>query len=206
MTGEDLRNTPLFSGILAEAQAKAEAIRMQAEDEAVTILTSAREKAEEAASQEATQLTFRLEELKRRVDSTKRNIERKLALQQMDCLEQEVLAKVREKLSTMVGTEHYQNMVVGWIAEAAIGLDRKEAIVNCSAAEKVSDEMLRQAEKLVMKSTGGKVHLTYDSTPLQGQGIVVSTPDGLVSYNNQVETRIHRYERSIRTILEQHHE
>jgi hypothetical protein len=61
--------------------------------------------------------------------------------------------------------------LVRWIAEAAIGLDRPEAIVNCSFREQIDADMLRSGERLVKETTGRDVSLHFGGAILTGQAL-----------------------------------
>jgi hypothetical protein len=64
------------------------------------------------------------------------------------------LELVAVKMAALVGTDEYRRPCAG-IAEAAIGLDRPEAIVNCSFREQIDADMLRSGERLVKETTAG---------------------------------------------------
>ena len=67
----------------------------------------------------------------------------------------------------------------------------------------VTPEMLRAAEHLVKKETGADVQLSIDPERLSGAGVVLSSMDGKVSYNNQLDVRMRRYSRDIRRIVQE---
>jgi len=58
------------------------------------------------------------------------------------------------------------------------------------------------AQDLVLQNIGRKVTLTFNTEPLSAQGVVVSSVDGKVAYNNQVATRIGRYGRELKDLME----
>ncbi|MPN55410.1 hypothetical protein SDC9_203092 [bioreactor metagenome] len=62
--------------------------------------------------------------------------------------------------------------------------------------------MLNQAKRLVETSTGKSVKLVFDEVPLTSQGVVVSSIDGKVSYDNRVVTRVERYGRAMNELME----
>lgn len=90
-----------------------------------------------------------------------------------------------------------------WIAEAAIGLGKKEAKVAYSSLYPVGEEELKRAQELVKEATGSDVTLTLDSLHIDGIGVVLTSLDGKVSYNNQLDTRLRRYQRDIRKIIQE---
>ena len=109
---------------------------------------------------------------------------------------------VSQKMAALVGTQAYRSVLIGWIAEAAIGLNSPEARVACSFRESLDEQMLRDAEQMVLRDTGKQVHLRVHDEPLSAQGIEVSTPDGKIAFNNQVSTRLIRHERDLKELME----
>ena len=63
--------------------------------------------------------------------------------------------------------------------------------------------MLREAEKLVKKETGADVSLSLDSSRVSSPGVILTSIDGKVSYNNQLDVRMRRYSRDIRRIIQE---
>ena len=200
MKGED---NPLIQGILQEARAKADEIEKKAGIEAESIISEARERAEREAGLERKSYSVRLEQIQAREESARRSIDRLAELRSLDSAYTEVMEEVDRRLKVVVSNPSFSSILVSWIAEAAIGLDRKEAKVSFSEKAPVTEEMLREAEALVRKDTGATLSLSLDTERLSGVGVVVSSLDGKVSYNNQLEVRMRRYSRDIRRIVQE---
>ena len=200
MKGED---NPLIQGILQEARAKADEIEKKAGIEAESIISEARERAEREAGLERKSYSVRLEQIQAREESARRSIDRLAELRSLDSAYTEVMEEVDRRLKAVVSNSSFSSILVSWIAEAAIGLDRKEAKVSFSEKAPVTEEMLREAEALVRKDTGATLSLSLDTERLSGVGVVVSSLDGKVSYNNQLEVRMRRYSRDIRRIVQE---
>ena len=200
MKGED---NPLIQGILQEARAKADEIEKKAGIEAESIISEARERAEREAGLETKSYSVRLEQIQAREESARRSIDRLAELRSLDSAYTEVMEEVDRRLKAVVSNPSFSSILVSWIAEAAIGLDRKEAKVSFSEKAPVTEEMLREAEALVRKDTGATLSLSLDTERLSGVGVVVSSLDGKVSYNNQLEVRMRRYSRDIRRIVQE---
>ena len=200
MKGED---NPLIQGILQEARAKADEIEKKAGLEAESIISEARERAEREAGLERKSYSVRLEQIQAREESARRSIDRLAELRSLDSAYTEVMEEVDRRLKAVVSNPSFSSILVSWIAEAAIGLDRKEAKVSFSEKAPVTEEMLREAEALVRKDTGATLSLSLDTERLSGVGVVVSSLDGKVSYNNQLEVRMRRYSRDIRRIVQE---
>ena len=147
--------------------------------------------------------SVRLEQIQAREESARRSIDRLAELRSLDSAYTSVMAEVDKRLKDLLSDPSFSKTLVSWIAEAAIGLDRKEAKVSFSEKTPVTEEMLREAEALVKKETGASLSLSLDSERLSGAGVVVSSLDGKVSYNNQLEVRMRRYSRDIRRIVQE---
>jgi V/A-type H+-transporting ATPase subunit E len=68
----------------------------------------------------------------------------------------------------------------------------------------VDQKLLDQAMALVKKFTGSEVHLVLDERSIREIGVVLSSLDDKVSYNNQVDIRLRRFDRDIRTLVQEH--
>jgi len=195
-------NDQLFEGILQSAQNQASSILKKAQEDAQAVKASYDKKIDDAIEQEKRQTEKRLEQISHHEQSSIRNLKRRHEVSRSERLRQLVMDSVSRKMEALRDTPSYGKVLVGWIAEATIGLDREEAVVSCSFKEHVDEQMLREAEAVVLRAVGRKVLLQKDDKPLIGQGIVVSTPDGKVAYNNQVSTRMLRHERDLKELME----
>ena len=192
----------LFDGILQSAHMQAEAILARAEQDALAVESSYEKKIHAAIELEKRLTEKRLEQIHKLEESTIRNLERKHEVSTSERLRTLVMSAVGKKMAALVATTSYRTVLIGWIAEAAIGLDKPEAIVACSFKETVDDAMLREAEKVITQSTGRRVQLHPNSATLTGQGIEVTSLDGKIAYNNQVSTRLIRHERKLKELME----
>lgn len=179
--------------IIAEAEKQAAEKRKYAEKKVESLLNEARQKAKEEA-----------EALRRKaVSSAEREIRRRL-LHARDALMRDIMKQVEEKLSALTGTPEYRAVLLAWIAEAAVGLDAEAAQVNASETERrlIDDRLLREAKALIKGQTGKEIALTAsDAPPLESQGVLLTTRDGRMAFNNQVRTRISRKRRAIQTLV-----
>lgn len=196
-------NNPLIQGILSEAQKKASDVIAASEKEADSIISEAKEKAGKEAEMEKRSYSVRLEQIQAREESARRGIDRLSELKSLDAVYKDVMEEVDRRLQAKVSSASFSPVLVQWIAEAAIGLDKKEAKVSFSEKTPVTSEMLKEAEDLVKKETGASVSLSLDTERLSGAGVVVSSIDGKVSYNNQLDVRMRRYSRDIRRIVQE---
>ena len=125
---------------------------------------------------------------------------RKANLRQIDESYQQVVKHVTSLLDAKKVAQHLST----WIAEAAIGLDLKEAKVAFSRQCPVKEEHLKEATFLVQEATGAKITLHLDPKPVQGLGVIVSSMDDTVSFNNQVDIRLRRFDRVVRSMIQEH--
>jgi vacuolar-type H+-ATPase subunit E/Vma4 len=115
-----------------------------------------------------------------------------------------VLGRARDKLAAAVKQSGYRQVLLGWIVEAAIGLNAPEATASVSAPERalLDEALLHEAEDEIKQLTGRNVSLkAAEGDPLVGQGVVLASTDGRVIFNNQVSTRFLRYQSEIRQIV-----
>lgn len=192
----------LFDGIVQGARQEAITISERAKRDAEVVRASYTKKIADAIELEQRNTEKQLEQIRRKEESTLRNLERKHTVSRSERLRQAVLERVSKRMAELVASESYRGVLIEWIAEAAIGLDRGEALVHCSFKEQVDDSMLREAEKLVKEHTGRIVGLRFGGATLTAQGVEVSSLDGKVAYNNQVATRLVRHERDLKELME----
>ena len=196
-------DNPLINGILEDASQKAKDIVRKAEEECKKIIDEANEKAVKEAELEKRSYSVRLDRIELREESARKNIDRLSELKSLDSAYNLVMKEAEKRLADIVSSADFSRILISWIAEAAIGLDRKEAKVSFSEKAPVDEGMLREAEKLVKKETGADVSLSLDSSRVSSPGVILTSIDGKVSYNNQLDVRMRRYSRDIRRIIQE---
>jgi len=179
--------------LLADAQAQAAEKKKYAQQKIDSILNEARSKASEQA-----------ESIKRKAISGAELEVKRRALQVRDTLMHEITEQVERKLETMIDKPDYATILASWIIEAAIGLDAEAATVNASRRERplIDKTMLERVQNKIRSETGKQVTLTLsDTPPLKGQGVVLTTMDGRMAFNNQVRTRMLRKQRQMQKLI-----
>ena len=179
--------------IIDEAQAQAAEKKKYSEKKVESLVAEARAKAQEQA--EAAK--------KKIISATEREVKRR-SMGIRDIVMQEIMDRVEKKLGSMSGDENYRHALIGWLTEAAIGLDAKSARVNASAQELrlIDERMLSEVSRRVRKQTGRQVELTLsDAESLKSQGVVLTAADGRTAFNNQVRTRMLRKKRDIQMLI-----
>lgn len=195
---------PLVARILADARAEAARIAAEAREAAAKRREISGEECRTIEAQAHARTAERLEALDRSTRSRVSVEARRARLRVRDRIISRALEATRNRLAALAGTDDYRRMLVGWIAEAAIGLGEAEAEVNATAAEReaLDPALLAEAEREVLQSVGRKVHLALSSAqPLLGQGVVLTAANGRVAYNNQVATRLLREQTRIRSLI-----
>lgn len=179
--------------ILAEARRAAEERGASAQRQMAAILEEARRKAVEQA-----------EALRKQVVSGTRMETKRIALRVREQAIRLVLEQVRARVEALIGAPEYREVLIGWIVEAAVGLNLPEAGVNASAREVplLDEGLLAEAERKVLELTGRTVRLSKAQSPLLvAQGVVLTAKDGRLAFNNQVSTRLLRYQTEIRKAI-----
>ncbi len=190
----------LIAGIEADARQEEEKILAEAEQQAAdkrkyggqkieSVLADARQRAEKQA-----------EEIKRKMVSSVELEVRRRSLRLRDTILQDLMKQVEDRMKTRIATPNYRAVLRDWIVEAAQGLNVDAAEVNASAAERglIDEALLREA----MEILGHKVVLTLSKAdPLSGQGVVLTSVNGRLAFNNQVRTRIQRHQREIQSLI-----
>jgi vacuolar-type H+-ATPase subunit E/Vma4 len=133
------------------------------------------------------------------------NVEiRRIALKKRGEVLKKVLERVEESFAKLIGEPGYKELLVHWIVEAAIGLNAEQAVVNASKKERplVTAEVLRTAEQKVKSFINKKVELTVsdEAEPIV-QGVILFTRDKKMAFNNQLPTRLLRYQSEIRKMI-----
>ena len=179
--------------IVQEAQKAVEQRRGTGEERAESVLREAERKAQEQA-----------ETIKKRTDSRISAELRRLSLQKQEEFFRETLKEVSRKLEEMIEKPGYSDVLRGWIVEAVIGLNVKEATVIASKKEMplLDSELLEQARGELEALTGRKIDLRVaDSEPLLSQGVMAYAREGKLVFDNRVDTRLLRYRSEIRRVI-----
>jgi len=115
-----------------------------------------------------------------------------------------IMSMVEQKLGLMIGNDMYREVLIGWIVEAALGLGVNTAMINASTEERaVIDESLVDEVQAGIQQSGG-LSMTIrlaDEPALALQGIILTTENGRMAYNNQVKTRLLRQQRDIQRLI-----
>jgi vacuolar-type H+-ATPase subunit E/Vma4 len=204
MESMEKEKAALISGIETDAHAEEEKIIKEAENQAAekrkysekkveSLLNDARKKAEEQA-----------EAAKKKIISGAEREVKRCSMRVRDAVMQNIMDRAEKKLSSMTGDKNYRSPLIGWLTEAAIGLDAESVQVNASETERklIDDRLLSEVKDRIHEQTGRQVTLTLsDAQPLKHQGVILTAADGRTAFNNQVRTRMLRNKREIQTLI-----
>jgi len=190
----------LLDGIIRQAQETAKKTMEDARLQATKILEEARLRSDKEIEAEHKVSQQKLKQVELRLQANMASVKRKASLRQIDESYLSVMRRIRERMNCKM-IEPY---LPAWIAEAALGLDLKEAKVSSCKQCPATEKHLKEAAALVKKNTGSEVILSLDPKPIRSLGVVLSSLDDKVSFNNQVEIRLRRFDRVIRTMIQEH--
>ena len=190
----------LLEGIIRQAQETARKTEEDARLQAAKILEEAHLRSEKELEAEHKASQQKLKQVELRLQANMASVKRKASLRQIDESYLSVMHRIRNKMNCKT-IEPYLS---SWIAEAALGLDLKEAKVSSSKMCPATEKHLKEAIQLVKKHTGSVVILSLDPRPIRNLGVVLSSLDDKVSFNNQVEIRLRRFDRVIRTMIQEY--
>jgi len=194
----------LISSIETDARAEEEKIIREAEHQAADInkyteknieslLNTARKKAHKQAEAIKQKITSEVElEIKRRFLRTRLTVI------------EHIMNRAEKKFYALTDDQNYKTVLIDWITQAALGLDAEKAQINASAKEKplIDDQLLADVRDKFYALTGRQISLTWTGKPpLDSQGIVLTTVDGRIAFNNQVKTRMSRKRREIHRLI-----
>jgi V/A-type H+-transporting ATPase subunit E len=192
---QDPPQADLITGITQDAAGEADKVLAEARKAAEERIQAARDQAGAVLQQAESQAQEQAGRIRAHSESLLHMERRRIFLKRQEQAVQEVLSGTRERLAAIVGTPEYRKVLLAWLVEGAIGLGAPEASVNASAAERkqIDKELLQSVQDKVRELTGRNVSLSLSSAdPLIPQGVVLTSADGRVEFNNQVATRMLR--------------
>ena len=203
MESESTDKKQLIQGILDDAKAESERISSETEksvQERSSVIENQIQRIWDEAKKNISQKVARIRKIN---DAAIVAGKRRNMLIVRESLIQEVLERAEKELELMIDSRQYRDILLSWIAEAAIGLNSESAVVNASKNEReLAAQVLPDAEKLILELSGRKCTLDLAADdPISGQGIVLRSSDGTVAFSNQVQTRMLRYLNEIREMI-----
>jgi vacuolar-type H+-ATPase subunit E/Vma4 len=193
----------VISGIISEAKAEASKIEEDARSMVEVRRQTLSSRLDRIRSDHQERARAEVERIERRYESAIAVEQRRAALR----LEQEayrvVLDDVKRRFAELVDSSSYDDVLRGWITEALIGLGVEEAVIRTSDAEEdCAERVLSDAARAAGEFLGFSCTASLDrQSPLSRQGVVAVSSDGGTAYNNELATRLSRYEPKLRAIV-----
>ena len=194
----------LIAGIEEDARNEAEKIKDQADKYILERKQTIERQIEQIIKDAESKANEQIEFIKKNAESSIAVEKKRLSLRIMDSIVNSTLDKAREKIAELITSSGYPEILEAWIVEAGLGLNAGEAYVNASMRELpfITDTLLKKAAHTLHSLTGKEVLFKKSTdSPLLGQGIVLTAKDGRTAFNNQVHTRMLRYQSEIRKMI-----
>ncbi len=187
-----------------------------AEIEAEKIIKDAEKAVEQRKSSVGVQLKQIKKEALKKLQQQTANIEknhqattnlecRRMSLRLRDQIVDEIQQKIIHGIEELINGKDYETTLQNWIIEGILGLQVKEVIVNASAPEIEiikKKNILKKVQKKTIESFGLEVNIALsDDLPLLAQGVVLKSENGRMAFNNQLSTRLLRYQSNIRRMI-----
>ncbi len=194
----------LIAGIHSDAEAEAKRIIADAEKVASDKMQAKEMQIKAIEREAAKKIEQQVGIIEKNSISAIKVEKKRIALKIREKLINKVVEIIREKIREKAGTDEYSDILKGWLIEAAIGLGEEKVEVNGSARELdlMTDSYLRDVEKQYHDLTGGKLTIKKAAeNPLFAQGIVLTSINHKTAFNNQVPTRLLRYQSEMRKTI-----
>ncbi len=163
--------------IRAQAREKADAIKRRAQDEAASVRKSILERANQDA-----------ERLRGQAVATAQLQARSNQLGSREKLLERVFSEVHQRLEQVATSPDYDAIAVRLLREAILELRVDKAEIRADDATRKA--LIKSGLDQVVKELKGQY--TFGDPLREGRGVVVTTSDGRVQYDNTLETRLDR--------------
>ncbi|HEV2226351.1 MAG TPA: V-type ATP synthase subunit E family protein [Nitrososphaerales archaeon] len=171
----------------AEVMADLEAGRK----DALSRIESARKEAAEAVSKILETSIKQAESTRRQIIGSAELAARNTRLKSLEKAVNEVFDLATKEISSISGSS-YEKSIAGLIKEG-IGVIGQKAKVQCSTKDK------KVVASAIKKLEGGQAKLTLDDTPIETMGgVVLTTNDGSIRFDNTFEARLERMKPTLR--------
>ncbi len=194
----------LIKGIEQDAMAEARRLIQEAEKDVKDRMAAADSQVTYVLQEAEKKAQAQVQAIERMNRSTVHVETRRIALKKRGEILKEIIDRVEKRLAESIGGKGYKELLVDWIVEAAIGLNADRAVINASKKERplIDREVLRAAEAKIEAFINKKVELSVsgEEEPL-AQGVILFTRDKTMAFNNQIPTRLLRYQSEIRKLI-----
>ncbi len=192
----------LFTGILESAREESHTIEKKSLAEREALLKSYEMKRKLAEESETRFLEERREESLRILESKRTQLMRESELETTRELREESERALFKAMGEIVTSKEYREALILWIAEGAIALGRDTCTVTPGASDPVSEGMIISAAAIVKRITAKDVKISISEERASSQGVIISSSDNRIAYNNLVQTRLARCRADFENLLE----
>ena len=115
-----------------------------------------------------------------------------------------IMSMVEQKLGLMISNDMYREVLIGWIVEAALALNINTATISASAEERavIDESLIDEVRARIQQSGSRSMTIRLADEPASAlQGIILTTENGRMAYNNQVKTQLLRRQRDIQRLI-----
>ena len=115
-----------------------------------------------------------------------------------------IMSMVEQKLGLMISNDMYREVLIGWIVEAALALNINTATISASAEERavIDESLIDEVQARIQQSGSRSMTIRLADEPASAlQGIILTTENGRMAYNNQVKTQLLRRQRDIQRLI-----
>jgi len=192
----------LLQSIVDEANAQAVEIIANARNDARKKVEDSDKKIQKSLEREKEILKNSLAVMDARYSTLKQSATRRNQLRRHTALYDEVMTLVEKKFENLNKRKDYSDLLLSWIVEGCVSLELPDVIVNCGKNDKVDQKMIEKAKKVILEKTGLSINVKLGFNQMLGMGVVISSTDGRISFNNLVSSRLRRYNREVNEIVE----
>jgi V/A-type H+-transporting ATPase subunit E len=197
------KNEGLLKGIEAQARAKSEKIVADAQIRADKTIADALETSKHNVEVEAKAYKAKVATEQLKVEASLRSVTRKVQLEVMSRRYNSLVKSVKEKVLDTLKSKEGSDVLCSWITEAVLGLGLDEAKIAYCIDTPVTEKMLRRVEKNVKEKYNLSLALQLDSRRLFTPGVVATSLDGKISFNNQIDVRMRRFDKELKVAVQE---
>jgi vacuolar-type H+-ATPase subunit E/Vma4 len=204
MQNAEGEKSSLITGIENDAQVEVEKIVKEAEKQSEERKVYAKKQVDTILKEAEVRADSQYESIKKTIlAGAKVEVNRK-AMEIRKKITDFIDEQVREQYRGMLKTSEYRKLLLNWIIEAAVGLEKQVVIINSSASERdlIDKTLLTEAKTQIKKISGQDITFKISQQPvLTSQGVVLTADDEKTSFNNQIYNRMRRKQKDIQNLI-----
>lgn len=195
-------NSTLFDGILEDAKKVALSEKENTEKQIQALKLESKQRLEKALEKEQSSFDSQKQAIYAHFESQMASYQRHALLKKQSALFDEVNKALEVEIKNICKHPSYSQMLKNWIVEALVSLDLPQVVLSCSSTDPVTETLLKECSLEAQKHTGKAYEITLGFTNLNENGVILSSPDQRVSFNNLVSSRLRRYKTEINDLVE----